>query len=92
MNSRSHQAIDTELSKTRQSRIQDRKLQLLSEEERIENDLEAKSQAKLKPMTFTAKINMKFFDCAKCCLSQIIGCYAPNGDHCERPLEIGEYA
>ena len=92
MNSRSNQAIDNQLSKTHQSRIHERKLQLLSEEERIENDLDAKSQAKLKPTTFKAKINTKFFDCASCCLSQIIGCYAPNGDHCERPLEIGEYA
>ena len=52
--------------------------------------MEAKSKGKLKPKTFTVKINIKFFDCASCCGSQIIGCYAPNGDHCERPLEIGK--
>ena len=23
-----------------------------------------------------------------CCGSNIIGCYAPNGEHCERPLEV----
>jgi len=82
-------AIDKELSRSQKPRIHERKLQLLTEEERIENDMEAKSKAKLKPMKFTAKINLKFFDCAACCGPQIIGCYAPNGDHCERPLEIG---
>ena len=85
----STQAIDKELSRSQKSRIHERKLQLLTEEERIENDMEAKSKAKLKPLKFTAKINVKFFDCAACCGPQIIGCYAPNGDHCERPLEIG---
>ena len=24
----------------------------------------------------------------RCCGAQIIGCYAPNGEHCERPLEV----
>lgn len=26
----------------------------------------------------------------RCCGGQIIGCYAPNGEHCERPLEVRE--
>lgn len=25
---------------------------------------------------------------SRCCGAQIIGCYAPNGEHCERPLEV----
>lgn len=24
----------------------------------------------------------------RCCGAQIVGCYAPNGEHCERPLEV----
>lgn len=43
----------------------------------------------MKPKSFKVAINMLFFDCAKCCGPQIVGCYAPNGEHCERPLEIG---
>ncbi|XP_065061836.1 uncharacterized protein LOC135688772 isoform X1 [Rhopilema esculentum] len=81
--------IDKQLSRNQQPRIHDRKLQLLADEERIESDMEAKSSAKLKRTEFTIKLNIKFFDCARCCGTNIIGCYAPNGDHCERPLEIG---
>ena len=28
-----------------------------------------------------------FITC-RCCDGNIIGCYAPNGEHCERPLEV----
>ena len=24
----------------------------------------------------------------RCCSAHIVGCYAPNGEHCERPLEV----
>lgn len=51
--------------------------------------MEAKASTKLRPKSFKAKVNISFLDCAACCGPQIIGCYAPNGDHCERPLEIG---
>ena len=27
----------------------------------------------------------------RCCGTQIIGCYAPTGEHCERPLEVCVY-
>ena len=28
------------------------------------------------------------FVTCRCCDGNIIGCYAPNGEHCERPLEV----
>ena len=67
----------------------DRKIALLADEERIESDIEKHASSVLKPKMFRAKLNTNFFDCASCCGAQIVGCYAPNGDHCERPLEIG---
>lgn len=67
----------------------DRKNILLATEDSIEAKFEEEARKPRKPITFTATINTNFFDCAKCCGSQIVGCYTPSGVHCERPLEIG---
>ena len=68
----------------------EKKYDLLLREDEIEKESEKISQQPLKKHTFSACINIKFFDCAKCCGSQIVGCYSPqSGEHCERPLEIG---
>ena len=61
------------------------------EEERIEASIEKQARTPLKEQELMVKINTTFFDCASCCDGQIIGCYAPNGDHCEKVLEIGKY-
>lgn len=37
---------------------------------------------------YWVRMNNKFFSTASCCSSNIVGCYAPNGDHAEKPLEI----
>ena len=34
----------------------------------------------------TCRLAMKFLP--RCCGPKIIGCYAPSGEHCERPLEV----
>ena len=61
-------------------------------EEKIENDLLKMATQPLSSQTFIVKLNTSFFDCAKCCGAQIVGCYSPQaGEHCERPLEIGWY-
>ena len=61
------------------------------QEERVELDIEKMSLQPMKSQTFTVNINTTFFDCARCCGAQIIGCYSPvAGEHCERPLEIGK--
>lgn len=68
-----------------------KKYDLLLREDEIEKKSEKISQQPFKKQTFTACINIKFFDCAKCCGSQIVGCYSPqSGEHCEKPLEIGK--
>ena len=67
----------------------DRKNVLLTTEDSIEAKFEEEARKPRKPVTFIATVNTNFFDCAKCCGSQIVGCYSPSGVHCERPLEIG---
>ncbi|XP_064383534.1 uncharacterized protein LOC135332129 isoform X2 [Halichondria panicea] len=81
--------IDQRLGQSKDGHFYERKVTLLSREDQIEGDFESQSQVPVKPKTFTVTLNTSFFNCARCCGPQIIGCYAPNGEHCERPLEIG---
>jgi len=37
----------------------------------------------------TATLVGSFFGCAATCSGSIVGCYAPSGDHCQKPLEAG---
>ena len=60
------------------------------QEEKIEKDLQEMSSKPSKAQNFTVKLNRSFYECSLCCGHQIIGCYSPvGGEHCERPLEIG---
>jgi hypothetical protein len=81
--------IDHHSSSTPFSYVFERKVALLAEEDRIESDFESQSIAPVQPKTFVAVLHTSFFDCARCCGPKLIGCYAPTGEHCERPLEIG---
>ncbi|XP_065897600.1 uncharacterized protein [Dysidea avara] len=81
--------IDQKLGKAHEGHFYDKKLTLLAKEDEIEADFEKQARVPVKPKKFTVALNTNFFDSARCCGSQIIGCYAPTGEHCERPLEIG---
>jgi hypothetical protein len=81
--------IDSKLGKEMEGYFHEKKISLLTKEDKIEEDFAKQGKAPVKPKTFTIALNTHFFDCARCCGAQIIGCYAPNGEHCERPLEIG---
>eukprot|EP00727_Mastigamoeba_balamuthi_P010806 m51a1_g6348 putative C-tail anchored protein (1629) ;mRNA; r:72962-79031 len=37
--------------------------------------------------TFVLRLNHSFFACSSCCGPAIVGCYAPQGDHAEKPVE-----
>ncbi|KAL5493303.1 hypothetical protein EMCRGX_G014460 [Ephydatia muelleri] len=82
-------AIDQKLGGARDGHHYERRLALLTKEDEIEADFEEKAKAPITPRTFSVRLNTSFFDCARCCGAHIVGCYAPNGEHCERPLEIG---
>lgn len=82
--------IDKNASVNNQTRIMERKSALLVQEENIEQKIEKTSRLPLKSCSYTAELNVSFFDCVDCCGPQIVGCYSPvSGEHCERPLEIG---
>jgi hypothetical protein len=81
--------IDSRLGPSKEGLFQEKKIALLMKEDEIESSIEKQAQQPLKPQTFKCVLNTSFLDCMSCCGSNIIGCYAPNGEHCERPLEIG---
>ena len=64
------------------------KQSLLDKEQQIEFQY---SNQKPKTTTFQhiAKFSSNFFDCVSSCTSSFSGCYVANGDHCEKPIEVG---
>jgi hypothetical protein len=49
----------------------------------------AKEPTSSKFRSYWVRFNNTFFRTASTSSNQIVGCYAPDGDHCEKPLEIG---
>ncbi len=77
----------------RKTYIINRKLTLLAKEDQLEMDFEnQKRQEETKPSqkkTYWARMNNTFLRCVGSSANNIVGCYAPEGDHCEKPIEIG---
>ncbi|KAJ3034252.1 hypothetical protein HDV00_005245 [Rhizophlyctis rosea] len=76
--------------------IVDEKYQLLHDESRLDDIHEQQLRETTlhppntsNPRPITAKVKFNLLDCARSCDNNIAGCYAPNGVHCEKPLEIG---
>lgn len=63
------------------------------QEDQLEMDFEQqKRQEHLKSSqrkSYWARMNNTFLRAAGSSSNSIVGCYAPDGDHCEKPLEIG---
>eukprot|EP01094_Clydonella_sp_ATCC50884_P025749 TRINITY_DN6893_c0_g2_i2.p1 TRINITY_DN6893_c0_g2~~TRINITY_DN6893_c0_g2_i2.p1 ORF type:complete len:836 (-),score=138.03 TRINITY_DN6893_c0_g2_i2:24-2531(-) len=59
-----------------------------------EKELEEQEEKRRKPQAenFLVKICSTFFSTLLCCDYNIPGCYAPNGDHCQKLVEIGARA
>lgn len=55
----------------------------------MEADVERQKAMPATPTTFRAAVNTTLFDCATSTGRQIVGCYAPTGDHAEKPLCVG---
>eukprot|EP00117_Sycon_ciliatum_P014808 scpid13882/ scgid3890/ len=82
--------IDQNLNKSVFENLAVRKLSLLTREEKIELECEEMvKKAEVSPKEFSVVLHTSLFHTAQTCSGGIIGCYAPNGEHCERPLEIG---
>ncbi|KAJ3282262.1 hypothetical protein HK104_010983 [Borealophlyctis nickersoniae] len=75
--------------------ILDEKHELLHEEARLDEEYEqqmregATASVGSQSRNVTAHVKVNFLGCAASCGANIAGCYAPNGVHCEKPLEIG---
>lgn len=71
--------------------LQNRKLSMLTREEGLEETFEKEKLVEgLAPpqrRRYWIRMNNSFWKLAACCGKQISGCYAPNGDHAEKPLE-----
>lgn len=68
-----------------------RKHELLAEEDRLEDEYITKQRllGNSDCHKLEVVINSSFFGITETCGSEIEGCYAPNGSHCEKPLEMG---
>lgn len=70
----------------RKNYLQNRKLSLLAREDQLEEDLEIQRQKEKLETTqerqYWCRLNMTYFATMATCGKQIVGCYAPNGDHC----------
>lgn len=38
---------------------------------------------------YWARFTSSFLNSVNSCSSNIVGCYSPDGDHCEKPIEMG---
>ena len=66
------------------------KMSLLEAEQQLETEFNCQqNRNKQQSKRFLVTLQRKFFDCVLCCGDGISGCYAPNGVHAEKPLEIG---
>jgi hypothetical protein len=78
---------------TRKAYYINRKVTLLSKEDQLSLEYEQqKRQEQSVPSqkkTYWARMNNTFLRCVGSTSNSIVGCYAPDGDHCEKPIEIG---
>eukprot|EP01114_Cavostelium_apophysatum_P014686 TRINITY_DN3869_c0_g1_i2.p1 TRINITY_DN3869_c0_g1~~TRINITY_DN3869_c0_g1_i2.p1 ORF type:complete len:1254 (-),score=367.64 TRINITY_DN3869_c0_g1_i2:254-4015(-) len=70
-----------------------RRLALLSKETQLENDAEnhrrMRSDSPGEKSKFYIELNRSFLKCLGTCSPNVVGCYAPDGEHCEKVVEIG---
>jgi GNAT superfamily N-acetyltransferase len=69
--------------------VLDTVLELLVKEEGTDERMQAHKSGAPKQIVLTATLHHRFITCAATCTESISGCYAPNGDHCQKPLEVG---
>jgi hypothetical protein len=77
----------------RKSFFSNRKMSLLAKESDLEKDYEKQLKEQTLIVSqrkeYVARFSLSSLSTFSCCGPQIVGCYAPDGDHCEKPLEIG---
>lgn len=66
-----------------------RREELIDEQYRKERVRAEKARGEAAKKRFRATLHRSLFDCARCCGSQIAGCFAPDGTHAEKPIEDG---
>ena len=66
---------------------------LLQREEAIEAEWrqgqEVQQQSTANVKSYVVRLHLSYLEVASCCTPSITGCYAPDGYHCEKPLEAG---
>jgi ribosomal protein S18 acetylase RimI-like enzyme len=85
-------AIDKKIKfHSQKSFLTNRKLSLLAREEKLDFDVERQRQQEKfevpQKRHYWCRLNNTFFNKAACCGKSIVGCYAPDGDHAEKPIE-----